>query len=558
MDNQRMFLFVALSVILLLIWQAWEGEQRRHPPAPVAAPVSGIPSTPASPASATTTATPGVPVAPGISETPVTGESISVRTDLLQVEINTLGGDLRRVALPKQPVAADRPDEPFVLMRDDGPNVFFAQSGLLANNAALPTHKSLYRAAATRYVLQDGADTLDVPLEYVAPDGTRVIKRYRFQRNSYLVDVQYQIANRGAAPIEAYAYAQLVRSPVAAPSIFDAAPSYTGGVIYSPEQKYEKIKFDDMAKQNLARPVKNGWVAMIQHYFLGALLPTRDAATEFYTEPESGGRFAIGYKTLAPVSVAPGSSAQLDTKLYVGPKDQSRLAKLETDGIAPGIRLTVDYGVLTFIAAPLFWLLAWIHKLVHNWGFAIILLTVLIKLVFYPLSAASYRSMAQMRKLQPRLQAMKERYGDDRQKMQQAMMEMYKTEKINPLGGCLPILVQIPVFIALYWVLLESVEMRQAPFMLWIKDLSSKDPYFVLPLLMGASMLVQQWLNPQPVDPIQKKVMYALPVVFTGMFAFFPAGLVLYWVVQNLLSIAQQWHITRAVESGGKATAGKA
>jgi YidC/Oxa1 family membrane protein insertase len=550
MDNQRMFLFVALSVILLMIWQAWESDQRARRPASPAtqaadgAPAAGVPQTPTSSA----------PAAPGVpAEAAPQGERIVVTTDKLRVEIDTVGGDVRAVALPTHPVAANKPNEPFVLMRDTGANVFYTQSGLLSAEATLPNHKSVYRAAQQSYRLADGADTLSVPLSFVASDGTQVTKTYVFHRDSYVVDLNYEIVNHATRPLDTYMYAQLVRSRVARPGMLDAAPSYTGGVIYSPENKYEKIDFDDMSEKNLARDVKNGWVAMIQHYFLGAFLPAREAATQFYSESLGGERYALGYKTLAPVAIAPGQSARLSTRLYVGPKEQSRLKKLEADGTAPGIGLTVDYGVLTFIAAPLFWLLSWIHRLVHNWGFAIILLTVLIKLVFYPLSAASYRSMAQMRKLQPRMQAMKERFGDDRQKMQQAMMELYKTEKINPLGGCLPILVQIPVFIALYWVLLESVEMRQAPFILWIKDLSSKDPYFVLPLLMGASMLAQQWLNPQPVDPIQKKVMYALPVVFTGMFAFFPAGLVLYWVVQNLLSIAQQWNITRAIEGGAKA-----
>jgi YidC/Oxa1 family membrane protein insertase len=540
-------------VILLMIWQAWESDQRARKPVPAetqtsdGVPSASVPATPATGPVAVTGAASAVPEG-AVPQ----GERIAVTTDLLRVEIDTAGGDVRLVALPTHPVAADKPDEPFVLMRDDGASVFFTQSGLLSREAVLPNHKSVYRATQQSYRLADGAESVSVPLSFVLPDGTQVTKTHVFHRNSYVVDVAYEVTNRSAQPVEMYLYAQLVRSRVARPGVLDAAPSYTGGVIYSPENKYEKVDFDDMSEKSLARDVKDGWVAVIQQYFLGAFLPARDAAMQFYSESLGGERYALGYKTLTPVTIAPGQSGRSGTQLYVGPKEQSRLKKLEADGTAPGIGLTVDYGVLTFIAAPLFWLLSWIHRLVHNWGFAIILLTVLIKLAFYPLSAASYRSMAQMRKLQPRLQAMKERYGDDRQKMQQAMMELYKTEKINPLGGCLPILVQIPVFIALYWVLLESVEMRQAPFMLWIKDLSSKDPYFVLPVLMGASMLAQQWLNPQPLDPIQKKVMYALPIVFTGMFAFFPSGLVLYWVVQNLLSIAQQWQITRAIEGGAK------
>ncbi|MEA2093768.1 MAG: membrane protein insertase YidC, partial [Pseudomonadota bacterium] len=322
--------------------------------------------------------------------------------------------------------------------------------------------------------------------------------------------------------------------------------TYMGGVLYSPEEKYEKISFDDMIDGKLDRKVTDGWVAMIQHYFLAALIPETGEEDRYYTNTLSGARYVIGM--ISPLqTIAAGESGSFSTRLYAGPKLQDEMAR-----VAPGLELTVDYGVLTVLSQPLFWLLNAIHNLVGNWGWAIILLTILIKLAFYKLSETSYRSMANMRKLAPRMKSLKERYGDDRQKLNQAMMEMYKKEKINPLGGCLPILVQIPVFIALYWVLLESVEMRQAPFMLWLQDLSSPDPYYVLPLLMGATMLIQQKLNPAPLDPIQAKVMMALPVVFTVFFAFFPSGLVLYWVVNNTLSIAQQWVITKRIEQGGK------
>jgi YidC/Oxa1 family membrane protein insertase len=318
--------------------------------------------------------------------------------------------------------------------------------------------------------------------------------------------------------------------------------TYTGGAIYSPDKKFEKISLDDIANNQLSREVTGGWIAMLQHYFLASWVPPKDQANHFYTNALPDGRYVLGAYT-QPITVADGTRHTFTTSFVAGPKIQDKLA-----AVAPGLDLTVDYGWLTILAQPIFWLLTKIHSVLGNWGWSIIALTVLIKLAFYKLSEASYKSMANMRKMTPRIQALKDRYGDDKQRMNQAMMELYKKEKINPLGGCLPILVQIPVFIALYWVLLESVELRQAPFVLWIKDLSVKDPYFVLPLIMGVSMFIQQKLNPAPPDPMQAKIMMSLPFVFTIFFAFFPAGLVLYWVVNNILSITQQWVITRRIE----------
>ena len=540
MDNQRLVLFAILSVLILMLWSAWESEQR---PVPAQAPKSKqeVPAAPAAPGAPQQTA-----LAPAAAQLE-NGERIHVTTDLLQVEIDTQGGDLRVVDLRKHPVSSDQPGKPFRLFDDQSKKVFIAQSGLLARDGALPNHKTRYSAEANRYELVKGQDTLTVRLNWSGPEGLRVAKVYTFHRNDYSVDVGYEVTNAGRKPIEAYLYAQFLRSYEETSYGLTTLPTYSGGAIYTQEKKYEKIDLDQMRDKTLARDAEGGWVAMLQHYFLGAWLPGAKDSNQFYSSAQPGGLLAIGYKTLTPTTIAAGGKATLGTHLYVGPKEQVRLEKL-----SEGMVLTVDYGWLTFIAAPLFWVLEWLHKLVNNWGWAIILLTILIKAVFYPLSRASYRSMAHMRKMQPRMAALKERYGDDKPKLNQAMMEMYKTEKINPLGGCLPILVQIPVFIALYWVLLESVELRQAPWVLWIKDLSVQDPYYVLPVLMGASMLIQQWLNPQPVDPMQQKLMYALPVVFTGMFLFFPSGLVLYWVVQNILSIAQQWQINRAIEGPGK------
>jgi len=535
MDNQRIFLFAILSVLILMLWSAWESE---HRPEPIPAAKQEVPVVPATPT------VPGKVGAPAAANTQLeTSERIQVSTDLLRMEIDTQGGDIRVVELLKYSISLDQPGTPLRLLEDQGPRVFITQTGLIGREAVLPNHKSSYTSEKRHYELADGQDALTVRLGWSGPDGLRVTKVYTFHRNEYRIDVDYEVTNSGTKARDIYLYAQFLRSHEESKGGLTALPTYTGGVIYTQDKHYEKIDFDHMRDKPLTRDAEGGWVAMLQHYFLGAWLPGAKDNNQYYTDAQKGNLFAIGYKTLTPAQVAPGAKTTLSTRLYVGPKEQHRLEKMDES-----LKLTVDYGWLTVIAAPLFWVLEWLHKMVGNWGWAIILLTILIKIVFYPLSVASYRSMAHMRKMQPRMQALKERFGDDKQKLNQAMMELYKTEKINPLGGCLPILIQIPVFISLYWVLLESVELRQAPWALWIKDLSAPDPFFVLPILMGATMLAQQWLNPQPVDPLQKKLMYALPVVFTGMFLFFPSGLVLYWVVQNVLSVAQQWQINRAIE----------
>jgi YidC/Oxa1 family membrane protein insertase len=401
--------------------------------------------------------------------------------------------------------------------------------------------------------LSPAADRVEAILRWQSPDGVGYRKVYTFYRNSYYIDIRYEIDNATATAWQGFLYNQILRTKVEQKSsglgFFGRLPSYTGGVIYTPEDKYQKIDFDDMYDENLARNTPSGWVAMLQHYFVGALLPRGSSAYEFYstvTARDSQPHYHIGYKSVEPTVVPAGRQGSLNARLFVGPKEQKRLTEENQQ-----LELTVDYGWLTPISSPLFWLLTYIHRTVQNWGVSIILLTLLVKLVFYPLSAASYKSMAKMKNLQPRMKTLKERFGDDKQKFQQAMMEVYKKEKINPLGSCLPIVIQIPVFISLYWVLLESVELRQAPFMLWIKDLSVQDPYYVLPLLMGASMFGQTILNPTPVDPMQKNIMLAMPVMFTIFFLWFPAGLVLYWLVNNLLSIGQQWVITRKIAASG-------
>lgn len=549
MDNQRIILLVALAFVFLLIWQAWETEQRAKAPAF---------TTTTAPSASTGTAgakgavperdVPSVPSAPAAADADALPRAtrVVVTTDLLRAELDTTGGDLRTLDLLTYSVSTeDR--KPVRLLNDTGADLFVVQTGLLGK-AQLPTHKSAFRAAATNYTLAAEAQTLEVPLVWEA-NGLRVVKTYVFHRDSFLIDVRFEVENRTAQPTDAFLYAQLQRTHIAQEySIFMPAPSYIGGVVSTPTKKYEKYDFEDMADKPLKHDARGGWAAMLQHYFFGALIPPQQADVEYYSERLAPARYALGYKSLTPIAIAPGARAQLQTTVYAGPKEQTRLDAIGKT-IAPGLQLTVDYGVLTIIADPLYWTLAQFHRLVGNWGWAIVLLTFLIKLVFYPLSGASYRSMGKMRQLQPRLQALKERHGGDRQKMNEAMMELYRKEKINPLGGCLPILVQIPVFIALYWVLLESVELRQAPWILWINDLSAPDPFFVLPIIMGASMLVQTWLNPAPLEPIQQKIMYAMPVVFTVFFLFFASGLVLYWTVNNILSIAQQWWMTRTVDA---------
>ncbi|MEJ2565476.1 MAG: membrane protein insertase YidC [Gammaproteobacteria bacterium] len=551
MDNQRLILFAALSVVIVLLWQAWQKDY--GPPPQVKSPTSTAESTvpsasdiPAAPAgqkkpaaAASSPASPAVAAETGMEK----GERIHVQTDVFRAVIDTRGGDLRDVSFPRYPVSVDKPNQPFQLLNDDTAKIFVAQSGLLANTAA-PNHHAQYHAAQKDYKLANGASELKVPLTWTSDQGITVTKTYTFHRGSYVVDVSFDVTNNGKQAWKGRQYRQFERARVGRKSRF--IYTFIGGAISSVENKYEKLSFDKMQKDPLSSDLKGGWAAMVQHYFLAAWVPGQKETNHYYTKSLGDDLYVLGLSS-AEKTIPAGGKGDFDSRLYVGPKLQDKLA-----AVAPHLELTVDYGLLTFIAKPIFWLLKHLHGLLGNWGWSIILLTMFIKLAFYKLSAASYRSMANMRRMQPKMAQLRERYGDDRQRMSQAMMELYKKEKINPLGGCLPIVIQIPVFISLYWVLLGSVELRQADFIFWIHDLSTKDPYYVLPLIMGISMFVQQRLSPAPPDPIQAKVMMALPVVFTLFFAFFPAGLVLYWIVNNVLSIAQQWYITHNLE---KATA---
>jgi YidC/Oxa1 family membrane protein insertase len=561
MDVQRAILLFALAFVLIVLYQRWLEFQMPDTP-PAAQTASGEATAPGDPDIPDTPDAAGVPGAPGaVGEAPqvpeeeggaeVSGPHIQVTTDLMRLAINPTGGTIEELALLKHPVSVNRPDEPFLLMKqvqtEKGPDIFTTQSGLIGKDREYPNHKTPYEAGRAEYRIGGDSDVLTVDLDWTAPDQVRYTKRFTFTRDSYDIKIDYLVDNRSATPWTGFIYGQFLRTHIVPDRgfILGAVPTYLGGAIYTHEDKFEKIDFDEMHKTPLKRTVSDGWVAMLQHYFVGAWFPRDDAPYSFYSRVLNNPvntRYNIGLNSLTPVTVAPGETGQLGLDLFAGPKEQERLAEKPQ-----GFDLTVDYGWLTPVSAPLFWVLDKIHGAVGNWGWAIILLTCLIKLAFYPLSATSYKSMAKMKKLQPRLQTLKDRYGDDKAKMNQAMMEIYKKEKVNPLGGCLPIVIQIPVFIALYWVLLESVELRQAPWELWINDLSIKDPYYVLPILMGASMVAQQLLNPSPLDPMQKRIMMALPVVFTFLFLYFPAGLVLYWLVNNVLSIAQQWYINKNV-----------
>lgn len=533
----------------MLLYQAWQADYHAPPAQEPPASIATEDSSGAAAPSATDVpnligqATPGpAKEPPAIPE--ATAQTVRVNTDNYRLQIHPRGAGIVKAELLKFPVDVERPQEPFVLMDHARDLLFITQGGLLSS-ADAPTHATDFSTAEQEYTLGPDQELLEVPFLWTAADGLIVRKIFEFRRGTYQIGVRYEITNQGGAPWSGRSYAQLKRNNPGRPSMFGTY-TYTGAVISSPESRYEKISFDDIEEQELQQDIVNGWAAMIQHYFVSALIPAdKNLPHHYYTQGLADGNFAIGMMTPA-VTVAPGETKIIREQLYIGPKIQEVLEKT-----ADRLELTVDYGWLWFIAKPLFWVLEKLHLLTGNWGWAIVLVTLMLRLVFFPLATAQYRSMANMRKVQPRLMAIRERYQNDKARMNQAMMQLYKEEKINPLGGCLPILVQIPVFLALYFVLLESVEMRQSGFIFWIRDLSSPDPYYVLPLLMGVTMFITQKMNPAPIDPVQAKVMTILPVIFTVFFVFFQSGLVLYWVVNNILSILQQWLITRRLERAG-------
>ena len=541
MDNRRLILLLVFSFSLIMLWDAWQKQSMPKTPAGVtadsAAVVAAVPAgavpTPSSPAKAGGQ----LPVVPGPALVVPGAVSAKVRTDLYLAEISSLGGDITRLELVRHHDTEDKTKN-FVLFDNGGKHVYLAQSGVIGEG--LPNHKTEWKLASGEHILKDGDQTLELRLEASSAGGSKVTKTYVFHRGSYQIEVRHEGVTPGA-----HAYYQITRDGKPADgqsnSMMMGVVTFTGPAVYTEAEKFQKVEFADILKNKakFAQKSDGGWLAMVQHYFVSAWLPAPGVAREYYMRKVGEDLYSAG--VILPVA-ADGRST---VSLYAGPQEQDKLEK-----IAPGLDLVVDYGWLTVIAAPLFWVLGAIYKMVGNWGWAIIGLTLLLKLAFFPLSAASYKSMAKMRVLTPKLMKLKETYGDDKQRLNQEMMALYKKEKVNPLGGCLPVLVQIPVFIALYWVLLGTVEMRNAPWLGWITDLSVKDPYYVLPLIMGATMFIQTKLNPTPPDPIQAKVMLFMPIMFTVMFLWFPAGLVLYWTVNNILSIAQQWQITRLVEAG--------
>ena len=555
MDAKRVVILILFLSSLAMLWGNWIAYNESKNAAVVAAqsasrPADGVPQPMASSAAGESKAVAAIAATPSDFKPKgyETAAKAIVKTDNMIVVVSAQGGDIIRVELPKHKLN-DGSSKNFVLLQDSGDHLYVANSGLIGEG--LPTHKTVYELTAGEYALKDGEDKFELRMKAPTVNGITVTKVLTFHRGSYLIEVRHEINNAGPAELKTTAYFQLARDgkPVEQSAGFlGGVSTFTGPAIYTEESKFQKVAFEDIEKNEakFVKQAKDGWVAMVQHYFVSGFLPKPGQQREFFTHKIGDDFYGAGVKL--PVVVPAGKSASVEVPLYAGPQEQNKLKQ-----IAPDFDLVVDYGWVTIIAVPLFWLLSTIYGFVGNWGWAIILVTILIKLAFFPLSAASYKSMAKMKTLMPRMKQIQERHANDKMRQNQEIMEMYKREKVNPMGGCLPMIIQIPVFIALYWVLLGVVEMRQAPWLGWITDLSVKDPYYILPLIMGVSMLVQTKLNPSSPDPVQAKVMMAMPVVFTVMFLFFPSGLVLYWVVNNILSIAQQWYITRMIEAGGKA-----
>lgn len=546
MDWQKNLLIAAIVAVLFMLAIRWNDFQESLPtPSTPATATTNLPSDIPDPvASDVPTATENAPSHSGSVNQPVSNEKIRVLTDSLDLIIDPHGGDILRVALPRHWAELDTPDEAFVLLNNDEFHTYTLQSGLIGTHGTDTAQgRPVFSTEKTEYRMADGSDKLVVDL-HLQQDAVNIIKRFIFTRGEYLVEMEYLIDNRSNDAWSANLYGQIKRDSqnFHKVSALEMNP-FLGAAITTSDENYKKLSFDDLQEKDFKTTKQGGWVAMVQHYFISAWVPDNNSQNNYHLR-RSGTQdiYLLGF-TSQRTEVAPGSQGKLTAAFYAGPKDTKRLAE-----ISPYLDLTVDYGFLWWIAKPLFFLLTLIHSWVGNWGLAIIGLTLVVKAAFFQLSATSYRSMAKMRKLAPKMAELKERCGDDRQKLSQEMMKLYKTEKVNPLGGCLPILVQMPVFLALYWTLMESVELRHAPFILWIQDLSVKDPYFVLPLIMGLTMFLQMRLNPAPPDPMQARIMQLMPFVFTFMFMWFPAGLVLYWVTNNTLGILQQWYITRQIE----------
>ncbi|GGX48141.1 membrane protein insertase YidC [Saccharospirillum salsuginis] len=556
MDVRRIVLIAGLAVVSYLLVLQWSQDYAEAPPEQ---PTSSLSSeagvdVPTSEAPQSTASSSDVPAAAPAdtgnrTETPATqggadGDQIEVSTDALNLRINLNGGDITHASLPKYPFRVDTPEIPFTLL-ESGQRTYTAMSGLVGPDGIDTETRARYQAEQNRYELDESQEQLEVTLTHTTDAGLIVDKVITVTRGSYLIDVRYDIRNNTDASITANMFGQLKRDGSDDPSAGGAIgmASYLGAALTTPDDRYKKVSFGDMEDETFRVEQQGGWVAILQHYFLSAWVPAEEQRHNYYARQLPNSYYYAGFQSPS-ITVAPGETASTGSQLYVGPKDQDRLAE-----ISPHLELTVDYGWLWWAAQPLFKLLQFMHSLTGNWGWAIVLMTLTVKTVLYPLTASSYRSMAKMRKFAPKMTQLREQYGDDRQRLGQEMMKLYKKEKLNPMGGCLPILIQMPVFIALYWVLMESVELRQSPFIFWIQDLSIKDPFFVLPLLMGGSMFLQMQMQQQPnMDPMQARMMKMMPLVFTFMFLWFPAGLTLYWFVNNVSTIVQQWIVNRQFE----------
>lgn len=550
LDYVRIGLYILLALVGFSLYQSWQNE---HQTATLVTPAttqtallheeSNIPSLPEA-ATPQITATPNHAALPQVIAPVPANRIIHVTTDVLDVQIDAEGGNIIQAKLLHYPENLHT-STPYLLLNNTPESRYVAQSGLLSDQGPDNAHgKALYKSEKREYTLADGQQELAVNLLWQNKDGIKVTKTLTFHRDDYEIDVAYQVANGSSQNWSGSLYNQLLRTdtPPANGQGFSNLTTYFGAAISSPEKAFQKITFKDMKQKNLNLAVAGGWTAMIQHYFVTAWVPDRISTQNYYSKVTSDGLYAIGMIG-APLTVTPSEKIMVQSKLYTGPALTERLEKA-----APGLQLTIDYGFFWFISVAIFWLMQKIHDFIGNWGWSIVVTTLIIKLLFYHLSAKSYRSMSMLKKLQPRMEKLKEMYGTDKQKLTQATLDLYRQEKVNPMGGCLPILIQIPVFIALYWVLIESVQLRQAPFMLWIHDLTAKDPYYILPVLVGISMFLQQRLSPPPPDPTQAKVMMFMPVIFTFMFINFPAGLMLYWFVNNTLSFLQQWYIMRTIK----------
>ena len=566
MDTQRLILLVIFSFSIVMLYEAWNREKLPTPPVPAKAavpdkpadvPTAAAPAAPAGGVPASSGAVPGaqavpgaVPVATGTAAAPAM-QPIVVKTDLFTAEIDPVGGVITQIALTQHRDAFDKA-KPYLALQRNAERTFVAQAGLLGEG--MPNHRTVYEVLPGPRELAPGEKKLEVKLAATAATGDKVVQTLTFQRGSYLIDTTFDVTSAGGAPVAPYAYFQLTRdTKQAVPQNSMAPAAYVGPVVYNANDHFKKVEpaeidklaADPARKAPYAKSTTDGWVGMLEHYFVSAWLPSdeKKLPREFYTRKLDGGLYAAGV-IVPTAAAATGAGASVTVPLFVGPQDQDLLKT-----VAAGLDLSVDYGIFTVLAAPLFWLLKWLHGLIGNWGWAIVAMTVMIKGAFYPLNAAAARSMGKMKLVAPKLKALQEQYANDKQQLQMKMMELYRQEKINPLGGCLPILVQIPVFIALYWVLLSAVELRHAPWIGWIHDLSAPDPWYILPVIYAITAWLQVKLSPTPItDPVQAKIFQIMPIAFSVLFLFFPAGLVLYWLVNNVLQIAQQWQVNRMLE----------